>query len=52
MRVFGLWPPGSGGAFNVWQLVTYSFVHGTLLHLTFSLIVVWMFGAALEKMLG
>ena len=49
VRVFGLWWPGSGGAFHVWQLVTYSFVHGTLLHLTFSMIVVRMFGAALEK---
>lgn len=52
VRVFGLWPPGSGGAFHVWQLVTYSFVHGTPLHLAFNMIAVWMFGAALEKRWG
>ncbi|HEX7971308.1 MAG TPA: rhomboid family intramembrane serine protease [Thiobacillus sp.] len=49
VRVFGLWPPGSGGAFHLWQLVTYSFLHGSLLHLGFNMIAVWMFGAALEK---
>lgn len=52
VRVFGLWPPGSGGAFHAWQLVTYSFVHGTPLHLAFNMIAVWMFGAALEKRWG
>lgn len=49
VRVFGLWPPGSGGAFHVWQLVTYSFLHGSLLHLVFNMVAIWMFGAALEK---
>ena len=49
VRVFGLWPPGSGGAFHVWQLITYSFLHGSLLHLGFNMIAIWMFGAALEK---
>jgi membrane associated rhomboid family serine protease len=48
VRTFALWPPGSGGAFHVWQLVTYSFLHGSLLHLAFNMIAVWMFGAALE----
>lgn len=48
IRVFGLWPPGSGGAFHVWQLITYSFLHGSLLHLGFNMIAIWMFGAALE----
>lgn len=49
VRTFALWPPGSGGAFHVWQLITYSFLHGSLLHLTFNMIAIWMFGAALEK---
>lgn len=49
VRAFALWPPGSGGAFHVWQLVTYSFLHGSLLHLAFNMIAIWMFGAALEK---
>lgn len=49
VRVFGLWPPGSGGAFHVWQLVTYSFLHGSLLHLAFNMLAIWMFGSALER---
>ena len=49
VHTFALWPPGSGGAFHVWQLITYNFLHGSLLHLTFNMIAIWMFGAALEK---
>ena len=49
IRVFGLWPPGSGGAFHAWQLITYSFLHGSLPHLGFNMVAIWMFGAALEK---
>ena len=49
IRIFGLWPPGSGGAFHLWQLVTYSFLHGSLTHLGFNMFAVWMFGAELEK---
>ena len=52
IRVFALWPPGSGGAFHVWQLITYSFLHGSLLHLAFNMVAIWMFGAALEKRWG
>lgn len=47
--VFGLWPPGSGGSFHAWQLVTYAFLHGSLLHLGFNLFALWMFGAELER---
>jgi membrane associated rhomboid family serine protease len=49
IRVFGLWPPGSGGAFHLWQLVTYSFLHGSLLHIGFNMLALWMFGAELER---
>ena len=49
VRVFGLWPPGSGGAFHLWQLVTYSFLHGSLTNLGFNMFAVWMFGAELER---
>ena len=49
VRVFGLWPPGSGSAFHVWQLVTYSFLHGSPLHLAFNMLAIWMFGSALEQ---
>lgn len=49
VRTFALWPPGSGSAFHVWQLVTYSFLHGSPLHLGFNMLALWMFGAELEK---
>ena len=49
VRTFALWPPESGSTFHVWQLITYSFLHGSLLHLTFNMIAIWMFGSALEK---
>ena len=32
-----------------WQLVTYSFLHGSLTHLGFNMFAVWMFGAELER---
>lgn len=49
LRVFALWPPGSGGAFHVWQLLTYGFMHGSVPHIAFNMFAVWMFGAELEK---
>ena len=49
LRVFALWPPGSGGAFHLWQLFTYSFLHGSLLHLGFNMVALWMFGSELER---
>jgi membrane associated rhomboid family serine protease len=49
VRVFGLWTPGSSEAFRLWQLVSYSFLHGSLLHLAFNMVAIWMFGAALER---
>lgn len=52
VRVFGLWPPGSGGAFTIWQLVTYSFVHGSIPHLAMNMFAIWMFGTELEKRWG
>ena len=54
---FGLWPgDGSGLAslplFTPWQLVTYSFLHGNLMHLAFNMFALWMFGAELERAWG
>jgi len=48
-HTFALWPPGSGDAFHYWQLVTYSFLHGSPLHLGFNMLALWMFGAELER---
>ncbi|MEP7328744.1 MAG: rhomboid family intramembrane serine protease [Betaproteobacteria bacterium] len=55
---FALWPLGaaqiSGGqvSFQPWQLVTYGFLHGDILHLGFNMFAVYMFGSALELVFG
>jgi membrane associated rhomboid family serine protease len=57
MGPFALWPPGSpqsGGApgFEVWQLLTYGFLHGSLTHLLFNMLALYMFGGDIERLLG
>ena len=54
---FALWPPASGqypGApgFEVWQLLTYGFLHGGLTHLFFNMFALYMFGGEIERLLG
>jgi membrane associated rhomboid family serine protease len=36
----------------VWQLVTYMFLHGGLMHILFNMLALWMFGAELERIWG
>jgi membrane associated rhomboid family serine protease len=48
--LFALWPLGHG--FLPWQVVTYSFLHGDILHLLFNMFALWMFGAELERVWG
>jgi membrane associated rhomboid family serine protease len=48
---FALWPVGTG-QFMPWQLVTYAFLHGDVLHLFFNMLGLWMFGAELERLWG
>lgn len=47
---FGLWPFGNG--FRVYQLVTYSFLHGGISHILFNMFALWMFGAQIENTWG
>ena len=49
---FGLWPPGSGASFHYWQLFTYSFLHGSLLHLAMNMGALAVFGPPLERRWG
>src|SRR5438046_1862162 len=51
-----LWPLGAGKAggasFAPWQLVTYAFLHGGMLHLAFNMFALYMFGGAIEHVFG
>jgi membrane associated rhomboid family serine protease len=46
-----LWPLDSG-RFDVWQLVSYMFLHANLGHIFFNLFALWMFGQAIERYWG
>ena len=55
---FALWPIGGEwlllerAAFAPWQLVSYAFLHGSLMHLAFNMFGLYMFGGPLEVALG
>jgi len=53
-----LWPFQAGAAtagevwFAPWQLVTYAFLHGSLLHIGFNMFALYMFGGPVEQVFG
>jgi membrane associated rhomboid family serine protease len=53
---FALWPfntpPGYGAGFLPWQVLTYGFLHGGLIHLGFNMLALYMFGGQLELVFG
>lgn len=49
--LFALFPIGSP-FFEVWQPVTYMFLHGGFSHIFFNMFALWMFGRELEVQLG
>lgn len=51
-RIFGLNHVGLLYEFKIWQLFSYMFLHGNLLHLLFNLLALWMFGGELEQKWG
>ena len=60
MLRFALWPIGGewlvlsrlGAGFAPWQLVTYAFLHGSLMHLAVNMFGLYMFGGPLEQAFG
>lgn len=59
--LFALWPlgphvpiaEGSTVGFELWQLVSYGFLHGSLVpHLAFNMLALWMFGGPIERLFG
>ena len=47
---FALWPIGVN--FAPYQVVTYAFLHGSVMHLFFNMLGLWMFGSELERVWG
>ena len=38
--------------FQIWQLITYQFLHGGFMHIFFNMFALWIFGVELENMFG
>jgi membrane associated rhomboid family serine protease len=49
---FGLSPAAVTHQFQVWQLVTYIFIHGSFFHILFNMFGLYMFGSELERLWG
>jgi membrane associated rhomboid family serine protease len=53
---FALWPPTSGPSaapdFQIWQLITYSFLHANVAHIFFNMFALYMFGSDVERLFG
>ncbi len=48
---FALWPLDSG-LFGVWQIVTSAFMHGSITHILFNMLALYMFGGTIERTFG
>lgn len=59
VSLFALWPLTGGAyglpaevAFRPWQLLSYSFLHGSGTHLFFNMLALYMFGSDVERVFG
>ncbi len=52
VKWFGLTPGTVFTKFQLWQFVTYMFVHGGIWHLVMNMFFLWMFGGEVERTLG
>jgi len=50
--ISGLDPAGQPFNFQVWQLITYQFLHANFSHILFNMFGLWMFGIEIENMWG
>jgi membrane associated rhomboid family serine protease len=50
--IFGLRPSDAVLRGRVWQILTYMFLHGSVGHLLFNMLALWMFGTELERIWG
>ncbi len=49
--LFGVYYPDSPG-FQIWQVITYMFMHGGIAHIFFNMFALFMFGPILEQVFG
>src|SRR5262245_50007810 len=49
---FRLQPQAVVESGHIWQLVTYMFLHGSVSHIFFNMLTLWLIGVELEKMWG
>jgi membrane associated rhomboid family serine protease len=61
ISALALWPLGSTAStvllqaappFQFWQLVSYSFLHGSVMHLLLNMYALWLFGTRMENVWG
>jgi membrane associated rhomboid family serine protease len=50
--ISGIDAAGQPFNFQVWQLITYQFMHGGFSHIFFNMFALWMFGASIEDIFG
>jgi membrane associated rhomboid family serine protease len=50
--ISGVDPAGQPFNFQVWQLITYQFLHANFSHILFNMIGLWMFGMEIENLWG
>ena len=52
IAAFGFSPAEAVGSLDLWQFVSYMFLHGGFGHILFNMLALWMFGTELERMWG
>ncbi len=48
----GIDPAGQAYNFQIWQPITYQFMHGGFSHIFFNMFMLWMFGNEIENIMG